>query len=93
MTSNTATGPASSRRVLLIVNPRSAEAHAALSSVVDALVLAGAQVAITDEDRDAIAASGGPALDPTTVTVGSDEHAADAKALASARDAYARAQN
>ncbi len=64
-------------RVLLVVNPRSAEARGALTGVVEALVAAGALVTITDEDRDGIARHGGPMLPAAVVVVDSDERAAD----------------
>jgi hypothetical protein len=41
------------RRVLLIVNPRRAEARDVIAVVVPALESAGVEVAITDEDRAA----------------------------------------
>jgi NAD+ kinase len=65
------------RRVLLVVNPRRAEARAVLTSVMQALLGAGVQVAMTDEDHDAILAHGGPELASTIHVVQSDEHAAD----------------
>jgi NAD+ kinase len=67
---------AATRRVLLVVNPRSAQARAAVSSVIEALVSAGVEVAITDEDRDGVAVLGGPVLDSRVCVVPSDEHAA-----------------
>jgi NAD+ kinase len=64
------------RRVLLVVNPRSADARAALSLVVDALETAGVDVVITDEDRDGLAAHGIEHLGDRCSVVPSDEHAA-----------------
>lgn len=71
MTDGDATG-----RVLLVVNPRSAQARAVLSSVVDALDSSGAEVLLTVEDRDDLAALGG-GIRPSVRIVASDEHAAD----------------
>jgi NAD+ kinase len=70
------TQDAATRRVLLVVNPRSAQARGAVSSVIEALVSAGVEVAITDEDRDGVAVLGGPTLDSRVCVVPSDEHAA-----------------
>ncbi|MHB1165646.1 MAG: NAD kinase [Candidatus Nanopelagicales bacterium] len=74
------TAPAA-RRVLLVVNQRSAEARRVLSEVVDALTSAGLSVAITDEDRDGLAEHGdaGPAADIEVVPAG--EGAADGAEL------------
>jgi NAD+ kinase len=63
------------RRVLLIVNPRRAEARAVLTSVVDALLGAGVQVLMTDEDHGVIA--GSSTIPAAIEVVPSDEHAAD----------------
>jgi NAD+ kinase len=63
------------RRVLLIVNPRRAEARAVLTSVIDALVGAGVHVLMTDEDDGVIA--GSSTLPAAIEVVPSDEHAAD----------------
>jgi len=68
---------AATRRVLLVVNPRSAEATAVLTLVVSALLEAGTEVVLTSEDRDDIAVHGGPALDPGVVVVATDESAAN----------------
>lgn len=65
------------RRVLLVVNPRSGEATGVLASVVAALRESGAEVVVTDEDRDAIVSAGGPPVDSGVTIVASDEHAAD----------------
>jgi NAD+ kinase len=65
------------RRVLLIVNPRRAEARDVIAVVVPALESAGVEVAITDEDHDGLAHQGGSALPGSLTIVGSDEHAAD----------------
>jgi NAD+ kinase len=67
----------STRRVLLVVNPRSAEARAALSTVVDALTAAGVTVVLTDEDHAALEAGEGPDLPAALQVVPSDEHAGD----------------
>ena len=64
------------RRVLLVVNPRSAEARAVLPSVITALREAGVEVALTSEDEAGIAAHGGPALGPGVRVVPADEQAA-----------------
>ncbi len=72
MTDDTAT-----RRVLLVVNHRSTEATGVLTSVIGALIASGAEVVVTNEDRDAILAAGGPAVDAAVTVVDSDEHAAD----------------
>ncbi len=71
------TDQAESRRVLLVVNPRREEAHAALTTVVKALLAAGVEVLITDEDRDGLSAPGLPALPDELTVVASDDHAAD----------------
>ncbi len=60
------------RRVLLVVNPRSLEACAALPAVVGPLVGAGVQVAITDEDRDGLLVTTPDALDPVVQVVPAD---------------------
>jgi NAD+ kinase len=64
------------RRVLLVVNPRSADARSALSRVVDALDSAGVEVVITDEDRDGLVDHGIGDLGDRCSVVPSDEHAA-----------------
>lgn len=69
--------PVATRRVLLVVNPRSDEARGVLTSVVRALVDAGTEVVITDEDRDGVADHGGPPVSTQVRVVASDEHAAD----------------
>lgn len=71
------TNDAANRRVLLVVNPRRAKARAALTSVMTALLDAGADLSITDEDRDGLAEAGGLVLDPAVHVVVSDEHSAD----------------
>ena len=71
------TDVAATRRVLLVVNPRSSHARAVLSSVVDALTNAGVEVVVTDEDRDALAEHSDVELAPGVHVVASDEHAAD----------------
>jgi NAD+ kinase len=65
------------RRVLLVVNPRRAEARTVLATVGDALMAAGVQVAVTTEDLERLAHDGdrGPLGDLEVVP--SDEHAAD----------------
>ena len=65
------------RRVLLVVNPRSAQAWAALPDVVGPLTSAGVTVAITDEDRDALQSvdDAMPGLD-TMIVVPADDDAA-----------------
>lgn len=68
---------AATRRVLLVVNPRSREATGVLTSVVSALLDAGAEVVVTEEDRDAILARGGPPLQGDVIVVASDPTAAD----------------
>ena len=65
------------RRVLLVVNPRSDEARAALSTVTQALAAAGVEVALTDEDHRDLASAGGPELPGSIIEVPSDEHAGD----------------
>jgi len=70
------TDESATRRVLLVVNPRSADARASLSQVVDALESAGVEVMITDEDRDGLAARGIGDLGDRCSVVPSDEHAA-----------------
>lgn len=67
----------SARRVLLVVNTRSSEATSVLTSVIGALLASGAEVAVTDEDRDAIISAGGAPVDAAVTVVASDEHAAD----------------
>jgi NAD+ kinase len=67
----------STRSVLLVVNPRRAQARAALGTVVAALLKAGVQVTITDQDRDGLASEGADALPSEVGIVTSDEHAAD----------------
>jgi NAD+ kinase len=64
-------------RVLLVVNPRSAEARSVLTSVVSALSSAGVEVVLTTEDRDDLRTHGGPSLDADVRIVPSDENAAD----------------
>ncbi|MBK9741150.1 MAG: NAD kinase [Actinobacteria bacterium] len=71
------TDEADSRRVLLVVNARRYEARAALTSVVTALLTAGAEVSMTDEDHDGVAALEGVALPGDVTVVPSDDHAAD----------------
>jgi NAD+ kinase len=71
------TDEADSRRVLLVVNPRRAEARDAVTSVVTALLDAGAEVSITDEDHQGISAHDGPGLPAEVAVVASDDHAAD----------------
>lgn len=71
------TRDAEARRVLLVVNPRNAEAREALGTVTTALLDSGAEVAITDSDRDRVNAHGGPGVDERLFVVPSDEHAAD----------------
>ncbi len=68
---------AATRRVLLVVNPRSAQARAAVPGVVEPLMGAGVEVVITDADRDAIERQDGPDVDAGVRTVVSDERAAD----------------
>lgn len=68
---------AATRRVLLVVNPRSREATGVLTSVVSALLDAGAEVVVTEEDRDAILARGGPPMQGDVIVVASDPSAAD----------------
>ena len=65
------------RRVLLVANPRRAEAREVIVSVVRALEGAGVEVALTDEDHEGLAQQGGPDLPTSLVIVPSDEHAAD----------------
>ncbi|MCX6433008.1 MAG: NAD(+)/NADH kinase, partial [Actinobacteria bacterium] len=71
------TDGAATRRVLLVVNPRSGQARAVLSSVVEALASAGVEVVITDADRDDLTEHGDVDLAPGVHVVASDEHAAD----------------
>jgi len=65
------------RRVLLVVNPRSDEARAALSTVAQSLAASGVEVVLTDEDHHDLAAAGAPALPASVVVVPSDERAGD----------------
>lgn len=65
------------RRVLLVVNGRSAQARGVVSSVVRALSSAGVQVVVTDEDRAVLGALADDAADDAVGVVASDEHAAD----------------
>jgi NAD+ kinase len=65
------------RRVLLVVNPRSDEARSVLSSVVRELTSAGVEVVVTTEDRDDVMACGGSGIESNVVVVPPDEHAGD----------------
>lgn len=65
------------RRVLLVVNPRSDEARSVLSSVVAELTSAGVEVVVTTEDRDDVVACGGSGIESDVVVVPPDEHAGD----------------
>jgi NAD+ kinase len=67
----------STRKVLLVVNPRRAQARAALGTVVAALLRAGVDVVVTDRDRDGLAEAGAADLPAELEIVPSDEHAAD----------------
>ncbi len=70
------------RRVLLVVNPRSEEATRVLATVADSLLAAGTQVLLTDEDRDAVTAEDGPPVSSAVTIVAADESAAyDADAV------------
>ncbi|MDP1878903.1 MAG: NAD kinase [Actinomycetota bacterium] len=69
------------RRVLLVVNQRSAEARRVLSEVVGALTSAGLSVAITDEDRDGLAEHGDTGLADAIEVVPAGEAAADGAEL------------
>lgn len=69
------------RRVLLVVNQRSAEARRVLSEVVGALTSAGLAVAITDEDRDGLAEHGDTGLAAAIEVVPAGEAAADGAEL------------
>ncbi|MDO8309817.1 MAG: NAD kinase [Actinomycetota bacterium] len=69
------------RRVLLVVNQRSAEARRVLSEVVGALTGAGLSVAITDEDRDGLAEHGDAGLAANIEVVAAGEAAADGAEL------------
>lgn len=71
------TKTAATRRVLLVVNPRSSEAIGVLATVVHALLDAGTEVLLTDEDRDAMFEGGAPPVDPGVSIVASDESAAN----------------
>ena len=64
------------RRVLLVVNPRNADARTALRLVVDALGAAGVEVLITEQDRDGLAEHGIGTLGEHCSVVPSDENAA-----------------
>ena len=64
------------RRVLLVVNPRNADARTALGLVVDALGAAGVEVLITEQDRDGLAEHGIGTLGEHCSVVPSDENAA-----------------
>lgn len=65
------------RRVLLVVNPRSDEARAALTTVVDSLAAAGVEMVLTDEDHRDLTAAGDSSLPSSVVVVPSDERAGD----------------
>lgn len=71
------TKTAASGRVLLVVNPRSTEAIDVLATVVHALLDAGTQVLLTDEDRDGMFERGAPPVDAGVQIVASDESAAN----------------
>ena len=71
------TAEEATRRVLLVVNPRSDEARAVLATVVRQLASADVEVVLADEDRDHLAAYGDTGLSPGIVAVASDENAAD----------------
>jgi NAD+ kinase len=71
------TAEEATRRVLLVVNPRSDEARAVLATVVRRLAAADVEVVLAEEDRDHLAAFGDTGLDPGILAVASDEHAAD----------------
>lgn len=71
------TDQGATRRVLLVVNPRSEGARAVLTTVVGSLASAGVEVLLTDEDRDDLAAHGDVSLDASVRVVPSDEGAAD----------------
>ncbi len=71
------TAEEATRRVLLVVNPRSDEARAVLATVVHRLAEADVEVVLAEEDRDHLAAYGDTGLDPGITAVASDENAAD----------------
>lgn len=66
----------SSRRVLLVVNPRSPQACAALPAVVGPLAEAGLVLALTDEDHDDLLTVAPTTLDPRLEVVPADDDAA-----------------
>jgi NAD+ kinase len=68
---------AATRRVLLVINPRSAEAVGTLATVVRALLDAGTEVLLTDEDQDAVLQGSDASVDPAVRIVAADERAAD----------------
>jgi NAD+ kinase len=70
-------GTEATHRVLLVVNPRSADARALLPNVVSALTRAGVEVAMAQEDRDGLAGDGSAALAQPVTVVPSDESAGD----------------
>ena len=58
------TAEEATRRVLLVVNPRSDEARSVLATVVRRLAAADVEVVLAEEDRDHLAAYGDTGLDP-----------------------------
>ena len=70
------TQQASTRRVLLVVNPRSDQARSALATVVDSLSAAGVEILLAAEDHEHLGA-GGPADDPAIKVVPADERAGE----------------
>ena len=71
------TDQGSTGRVLLVVNPRSAEARASLATVSTALSEAGLGVVLAEEDRDDLAVHGTDLAGGGVEVVPSDEHAGD----------------
>ncbi|MBI1350667.1 MAG: NAD kinase [Actinomycetales bacterium] len=65
------------RRVLLVVNPRSRQARDAFGSVVTALADAGVEVVLTDSNRDGLLEADASMASADLLTVPADDHAAD----------------
>lgn len=69
------TQQASTRRVLLVVNPRSDQARRVLATVVTALESAGVELLLTEEDQQHLIEHGAP-VSPAIQVVAADESAA-----------------
>lgn len=66
----------STRRVLLVVNPRAREARAALATVAEALAAHGVTIVLSAEDAEEVERTG-PLGEGRVTVVPADEHAAD----------------